>query len=316
MKIESPQIQDGRLSATIDVAVKCLRSNRLIGLPTETVYGLAALASSPEAISKIFQVKSRPTNHPLILHIAKYQHLERWAKNIPQFVEKICDRIWPGPLTVVLQRSANVCDEITGSRETVAIRIPNHEVALALLNALDDGLVAPSANRFGKVSPTTAQHVVDDLGDDVSLVVDGGICSIGVESTILDCTREVPQILRLGAVTQEQLETIGKIQIEDSDGESRASGMLEKHYAPRCRVELVDSSAMAKQRHLELTSENQSVVIIDFLGDSVSYARQLYSRLRQADALKINVVVAVMPNNTGLGGAIRDRLVKAAASNN
>ena len=316
MSDHAPQIQDGRLTSSIDLAIRYLNDDLLIGLPTETVYGLAALASRPKAIAKIFQVKARPTNHPLILHLANYRQLEKWAQNVPSYVEILCEKFWPGPLTVVLQRTTRVCDEITGARETVAIRIPNNQVALTLLKKLDDGLVAPSANRFGKVSPTSAKHVVDDLGDDVSLVLDGGDCEIGVESTILDCTRSMPQILRSGAITKDVLESVAKISIALSDGESRASGMLEKHYAPNCRVELVETTADAERRSSELISENQQVQILDFFGDAVSYANQLYARLRQADQSGTDVVIAVMPINAGLGEAIRDRLIKASAATN
>ena len=316
MSDHAPQIQDGRLTSSIDLAIRYLNDDLLIGLPTETVYGLAALASRPKAIAKIFQVKARPTNHPLILHLANYRQLEKWAQNVPSYVQVLCEKFWPGPLTVILQRTTKVCDEITGARETVAIRIPNNQVALTLLKKLDDGLVAPSANRFGKVSPTSAKHVVDDLGDDVSLVLDGGDCEIGVESTILDCTRSMPQILRSGAITKDVLESVAKISIALSDGESRASGMLEKHYAPNCRVELVETTADAERRSSELVSENQQVQILDFFGDAVSYANQLYARLRQADQSGTDVVIAVMPINAGLGEAIRDRLIKASAATN
>ena len=315
MQNNASRILDGNLATSIDLAVANLRNDLLIGLPTETVYGLAALASHPKAISKIFQVKARPTSHPLILHIADYQQLEKWAKDIPQYARNICKHFWPGPLTVILMRTENVCDEITGDRETVAIRIPNHKVALSLLNSLNDGLVAPSANRFGKVSPTSAKHVIDDLGDDVSLVLDGGTCEIGVESTIIDCSSSRPQILRSGAISIIELEEIGKIKIAQSDGISRASGMLEKHYAPNCRVELVDSSKQALQRFDEISDQGLTAEIIDFQDDLEMYAKQLYARLRQADERKIHTVLAVMPSKGGLGDAIRDRLIKAAVAN-
>ena len=315
MQNYASRILDGNLATSIDLAVANLRNDLLIGLPTETVYGLAALASHPKAIAKIFQVKARPTSHPLILHIADYRQLEKWAKDIPQFARNICMHFWPGPLTVILMRTENVCDEITGNRETVAIRIPNHKVALSLLNSLNDGLVAPSANRFGKVSPTSAKHVIDDLGDDVSLVLDGGTCEIGVESTIIDCSSSRPQILRSGAISIIELEEIGKIKIAQSDGISRASGMLEKHYAPNCRVELVDSSQQALQRFDEISDQGLTAEIIDFQNDLEMYAKQLYARLRQADERKIHTVLAVMPSKGGLGDAIRDRLIKAAAAN-
>ena len=315
MQNYASRILDGNLATSIDLAVANLRNDLLIGLPTETVYGLAALASHPKAISKIFQVKARPTSHPLILHIADYRQLEKWAKDIPQFARNICMHFWPGPLTVILLSTENICDEITGNRETVAIRIPNHKVALSLLNSLNDGLVAPSANRFGKVSPTSAKHVIDDLGDDVSLVLDGGTCEIGVESTIIDCSSSRPQILRSGAISIIELEEIGKIKIAQSDGISRASGMLEKHYAPNCRVELVDSSQQALQRFDEISDQGLTAEIIDFQDDLEMYAKQLYARLRQADERKIHTVLAVMPRKGGLGDAIRDRLIKAAAAN-
>ena len=315
MQNNASRILDGNLATSIDLAVANLRNDLLIGLPTETVYGLAALASHPKAISKIFQVKARPTNHPLILHIADYRQLEKWAKDIPQYARNICKHFWPGPLTVILMRTENVCDEINGNRETVAIRIPNHKVALSLLNSLNDGLVAPSANRFGKVSPTSAKHVIDDLGDDVSLVLDGGTCEIGVESTIIDCSSSRPQILRSGAISIIELEEIGKIKIAQSDGISRASGMLEKHYAPNCRVELLDSSQQALQRFDEISDQGLTAEIIDFQDDLEMYAKQLYARLRQADERKIHTVLAVMPSKGGLGDAIRDRLIKAAAAN-
>jgi len=315
MQNHASQILDGNLSTSIKLAVDNLRNDLLIGLPTETVYGLAALASRPKAIAKIFEVKARPTAHPLILHIADFQQLEKWAKNIPQYAKNICEHFWPGPLTVILMRTAVVCDEITGKRETVAIRIPNHKVALSLLNILNDGLVAPSANRFGKVSPTCAKHVIDDLGDDVSLVLDGGICEIGVESTIIDCTSNKPQILRSGGVSKSELEEIGKTEISQSDGDSRAPGMLEKHYAPNCRVELLDSLQRAIHRLNEISAQGLVAEILDFNDDLEMYAKQLYARLRQADDRKIYTVLAVMPSSGGLGDAIRDRLIKAAAAN-
>lgn len=315
MQNHAGQVLDGNLSTSIELAVDNLRNDLLIGLPTETVYGLAALASRPKAIAKIFEVKARPTSHPLILHIADYQQLEKWTKNIPQSARNICKHFWPGPLTVILMRTPNVCDEITGKRETVAIRIPNHKVALSLLNSLNDGLVAPSANRFGKVSPTCAKHVVDDLGDDVSLVLDGGICEIGVESTIIDCTSNSPQILRSGGISKSDLEEIGKIEIVQSDGDSRAPGMLEKHYAPICRVELLDGLQQAMHRLNEISAQGLAAEILDFNDDLEMYAKQLYARLRQADDRQIHTVLAVMPSSGGLGDAIRDRLIKASAAN-
>ncbi|NQV97958.1 MAG: threonylcarbamoyl-AMP synthase [Acidimicrobiaceae bacterium] len=308
----STEILDGALDTSVDRAIELLRADRLIGLPTETVYGLAGLASSKLAVRKVFVVKKRPLDHPLILHIASYEDLDNWAQDIPEYARVICKRIWPGPLTIVLRRTNKVCDEITGGRETVAIRVPNHEVALRLLRKLDDGVVAPSANRFGKVSPTTAQHVVDDLGSDVSAVLDGGVCLIGIESTILDCTLSTPQLLRPGAISTEQIRDICGVAVEESSGESRASGMLEKHYAPNCRVELAETHVDAEVRLEILKADNRTAQILDFSGDLALFAANLYSSLRQADTQGIQVVVVVVPPAIGLGVAIRDRLAKAS----
>ena len=307
-----PEILDGTLETSIDSAIEFLRAGKLIGLPTETVYGLAGLASNKIAVQKVFVVKKRPLDHPLILHISSYEDLDNWAQDIPEYARIISKQIWPGPLTIILRRTNKVCDEITGGRETVAIRVPYHDAALRLLRKLNDGVVAPSANRFGKVSPTTAQHVVDDLGSDVSVVLDGGECLIGIESTILDCTLPTPQLLRPGAISTEQIRNICGVIVDESRGESRAPGMLEKHYAPNCRVELTESRVDAEVRLQILKSSNETAQILDFSGDLIRYATNLYSSLRQADAQGIQVVVVVLPPAIGLGVAIRDRLAKAS----
>lgn len=311
-----PEILDGSLDTSIDRAIELLRADQLIGLPTETVYGLAGLATSKSAVRNLFVVKKRPIDHPLILHIASYEDLDNWAKDIPEYARVICKQIWPGPLTIILRRTKKVCDEITGGRETVAIRVPYHDVALRLLHKLCDGVVAPSANRFGKVSPTSAQHVVDDLGSDVSAVLDGGVCQIGIESTILDCTSPNPQLLRPGAISTEQIRNICGVTVDMSSGESRASGMLENHYAPKCRVELADTHADAQVRLEVLKASNETAQILDFSGDLALFAANLYSSLRQADSQGIRVIVAVLPPAIGLGVAIRDRLSKASQATN
>lgn len=311
-----PEILNGTLDTSIDRAIELLRADQLIGLPTETVYGLAGLASSKLAVRNVFVVKKRPLDHPLILHIASYEDLDNWAQDIPEYARVISKQIWPGPLTIILRRTNKVCDEITGSRETVAIRVPYHDVALRLLRKLNDGVVAPSANRFGKVSPTTAQHVVDDLGSDVSVVLDGGECLIGIESTILDCTSPTPQLLRPGAISTEQIRNICDVTVDESSGESRASGMLENHYAPNCRVELTETHLDAEVRLEILKADNQTAQILDFSGDLALFAANLYSSLRQADAQGTRVVVAVLPPAIGLGVAIRDRLAKASQATN
>ncbi|MFM8664416.1 MAG: L-threonylcarbamoyladenylate synthase, partial [Acidimicrobiaceae bacterium] len=238
MSTSESNILNGADSSAIDTAVRALKSDSLVAIPTETVYGLAARASSPNAVKKIFTIKGRPTEHPLILHIAKSQDLNLWSSELSNEAHALAEKYWPGPLTLIVSRNSKVCDEITGGRETVAIRCPSHPITTELLIRLDDAIVAPSANRFGKVSPTSARHVAEDFGNDVNVILDGGECSIGVESTIVDCTTNPPQILRAGAITAEQIEIDCSIAVASASGESRASGMLEKHYAPNCTVEL------------------------------------------------------------------------------
>ena len=315
MSNHDAEIIDGNLDSSILRSIECLKNDQLIGMPTETVYGLAALASSTPGVKKIFEVKQRPTSHPLILHLAGFEELDKWAIEIPEYAKDLGKHFWPGPLTIILQRSNLVCDEITGGRNTVAIRVPNHSVALRLLSKLNDGLVAPSANRFGKVSPTSAHHVVADLGSDIALVLDGGHCAVGIESTILDCTRAQIQILRAGAITKNEIEEIAKLNVDESDGEARASGMLEKHYAPNCKVVVAENSAQAVTRQIELENAGVRAAVLDFCDNINLYAKQLYAELRLADANDIAVVVAVLPAGNGLAEAIRDRLTKAAASN-
>lgn len=315
MSNHDAEIIDGKLDSSILRSIECLKNNQLIGLPTETVYGLAALASSKTAVRKIFEVKQRPTSHPLILHLADFEELDKWATEIPKYAKDLGRHFWPGPLTIILQRSNLVCDEITGGRNTVAIRVPDHSVALRLLSNLNDGLVAPSANRFGKVSPTAAHHVVADLGSDIALVLDGGHCAVGIESTILDCTRAQIQILRAGAITKSEIGDIAKLNVDESDGETRASGMLEKHYAPNCKVVVAENSAQAIARQIELENAGVRASVLDLCDNINLYAKQLYAKLRLADANDIAVVVAVLPAGNGLAEAIRDRLTKAAASN-
>lgn len=307
-------ILDGSQPSAIAKAVSVLRRDSLVAIPTETVYGLAARATSPMAIRKIFVVKGRPISHPLILHIAKTDDLQRWATDIPPLAQKLVDTFWPGPLTIVVKRSANVCDEITGGRDTVAIRCPDHKVTTELLARLDDAIVAPSANRFGKVSPTTANHVANDLGRDVEVILDGGDCKIGLESTIVDCTTHPPQILRAGAITVEAIERVCQLAIDAPTGESRASGMLEKHYAPNCIVELAFSRKDAEARLANLVIDGRIAEIFDFGSDLEKYAHELYSRLREADKRSVDVVVVVKPPMTGIGIAINERLKKASNS--
>ena len=305
-------ILDGRESASIEFAIEALRRDELVAIPSETVYGLAARATSRTAIKKIFELKGRPPNHPLILHIAKSSDLDKWSLNLPLVAKVLTEQYWPGPLTIVVQRNTNVSDEITGGRDTVAIRCPDHKITTDLLMRLNDAIVAPSANRFGKVSPTSAEHVFADLGHDVKIILDGGECSIGLESTIIDCTTTPPQLLRAGAITVEQIETECEVLVVSATGESRASGMLDTHYAPECRIEIFDNRMQAENRQLELSQLGTTSEILDFGDDLALYAHSLYARLRDADQRNINVVIAVKPPFAGIGVAINERLKKAA----
>ena len=308
------RILDGDLESEIDDCVNALRAGSVIGIPTETVYGLAAIASNSSAVKAIFAIKERPSSHPLILHIADISMLDDWATNISSEARVLCKQFWPGPLTLILHKSDNVLTEVTGGRDTVAIRCPNHSVTTKLLKKLNDAVVAPSANKFGKVSPTTAQHVVNDLGSEISIVLDGGDCSIGLESTIIDCTTTPPQLLRTGAITSEQILRECNITVVEASGESRAPGMLEKHYAPVCRVVLVGSSHEGLVEAQRYVADGFKVRLLDLTEDLDKFARLLYSSLRTADKDGINVAIVVRAPIRGIGLAINERLEKAANS--
>jgi L-threonylcarbamoyladenylate synthase len=300
---------DDRVAA----AVRVLRAGGLVAVPTETVYGLGADAANPDAVRRVYAVKGRPADHPLIVHIASAEALPRWAATVPPAAESLAAACWPGPLTVVLHRRPDVDPTVTGGRDTIALRVPAHALTLAVLAAFGGGIAAPSANRFGHVSPTTAQHVRDDLGDDVDLVLEGGPCTVGVESTIIDLTVSPPSVLRPGGIPLEALEAIveGPVRGEDT-GPRRAPGMLASHYAPRARVELVEDPVEAAARVEALGADGVPAGLLDPGPDPDAYARHLYEWLRRADEDGLEVLVAVPPTATGLGWAVRDRLRKAA----
>ncbi len=308
------RILDGNSESEIDECIEMLRAGSVIGIPTETVYGLAAIATNSSAINLVFTTKERPTSHPLILHIADVSMLDDWATNISSETRALCKKFWPGPLTLILHKSDKVLTEVTGGRDTVAIRCPNHSVTTKLLKKLNDAVVAPSANKFGKVSPTTAKHVVNDLGSDISIVLDGGDCSIGLESTIIDCTTTPPQLLRTGAITAEQILRECNITVVSASGESRAPGMLEKHYAPVCRVVLVSSSQEGLIEAQRYVADGFKVRLLDLTEDLDMFARLLYSSLRTADKDGITVAIVVRAPMKGIGFAINERLEKAANS--
>ncbi len=225
----------------IERAAQFLKQGRLVAFPTETVYGLGADASNLEGVRRIFALKGRPANHPLIVHLQGVDELVHWARDIPFSVERLTSRFWPGPLTLVLKRATGVIDEVTGGQDTVGLRVPSHPVAQQLLQAFGGGIAAPSANRFGRVSPTTAQHVREDLGDAVDLILDGGACEVGIESTILDLSSGAPVLLRPGRIGAAEIETVIGAQVARASAQSpRAPGMLEAHYAPQLPLLLAD----------------------------------------------------------------------------
>lgn len=294
-------------------AADVLRGGGLVAIPTETVYGLAADAENERAVARIFSVKGRPNDHPLIVHLADADVVDDgWADPFPDSARLLAAHCWPGPLTVLVPRGRRVGSWITGGRSSVGLRVPAHPLTLALLRELEGGLAAPSANRFGRVSPTSVAHVMADLGDDVDLILDGGECSVGVESTIVDCCVDPVQVLRPGAITPEQVAALLG-EVATTTGPSRAAGMLESHYAPECSIELFDSLAEARARHRSLISAGRRVALFDADTDPVQVATHLYGTLRTADAERLEVLVVALPPATGLGWAIRDRLGKAAA---
>lgn len=310
----------------IDRAVALLLAGGVVGLPTETVYGLAADGTNPEAIRRVFALKGRPADHPLILHLGDASWLGRFTSDVPEIALRLAGAFWPGPLTLVLKRNQSVPDEVTGGRETVAVRVPQHPVALALLQKLGRPLAAPSANRFGEVSPTTRQHVVGDFGDEVPLVLEGGPSDVGLESTIVDLTREVPRILRPGGVTVAELEAVLKGPVFSDDGRGPAApGTLEAHYAPRAEL-LLPAADEWEATVKRLISQGRSVGVfapihprteggsVHFrqMGDLNQTAHDLYDALRELDALGCDVIVAPMVEENGIGQAVADRMRRAS----
>ncbi|WP_330340239.1 L-threonylcarbamoyladenylate synthase [Streptomyces sp. NBC_00557] len=315
-------------TSDIEKAAGALRAGGLVAFPTETVYGLGANAEDPAAVSRIFQVKGRPPSHPLIVHIGGAEHLDDWVKDVPATARLLAERFWPGPLTLVLRRGRRVPLEATGGLETVAVRVPDHPVALALLAAFGGGVTAPSANRFGQVSPTRAHHVRAELGDAVDFVLDGGPCEVGVESTIVDATGELPSILRPGGVTREELEAVlgGPLAV-DSTSRVRVPGQHPSHYAPRARVVLVEPEKVVTEAEIAQELGHQVGVflptsfayapvkahaVVAVPASMAAYARGLYGYLRELDQQGCDLIIASVPAEEGLGLAIANRLRRAA----
>ena len=303
-----------------DAAANLLAGN-LVAFPTETVYGLGADACDAGAVARIYSVKGRPADHPLIVHVASMDALGDWASEVPEYAISLARDFWPGPMTLIMKRSELAADFVTGGQDTVGVRVPAHPVALGLLEAFarvgGKGVAAPSANRFGNVSPTTARAVSDELSDyllDTDQILDGGTCDVGVESTIIDCTGDAPRILRPGAVTQEMIEHSTGLDVLDVDGVAiRVSGSLESHYSPIAMV-VLDQSPLAGQGFIALADviSGDDVVRLAAPISHDEFARVLYSALRSADELGLETVVVQMPTGNGIAIAIRDRLIRAS----
>jgi L-threonylcarbamoyladenylate synthase len=310
------------MSAAADLLV----AGGLVAFPTETVYGLGADACNAAAVDRIYSVKGRPADHPLIVHVASMDGLGDWARDVPEYAISLARDFWPGPMTLVLRRSDLASDFVTGGQDTVGVRVPNHPVALGLLEAFvragGKGVAAPSANRFGNVSPTNAQAVADELGNYLAAgdqILDGGACDVGVESTIIDCTGDAPKVLRPGAITDEMIEQSTGLKVNGSDDVAvseqviRVSGSLDSHYAPDATV-VLDQSPMAGQGFIAMADvvAADGVVRLAAPATHEEFARVLYAALRAADEQGLATVVVQQPVGDGIAIAIRDRLKRAA----
>jgi L-threonylcarbamoyladenylate synthase len=307
--------------SSIQEAAAALKRGQLVAFPTETVYGLGADAENPDAVAKIYAVKQRPTDHPLIVHIADKEAAREWAAEMPQYALQLADAFWPGPMTLILKRSSLAKDFITGGQMSVGLRVPNHPVALELLKIFSElggkGVAAPSANLFGRVSPTSADAVRSELGsklNDGDLILDGGNSAVGIESTIIDCTQSRPRILRPGAISAEQIMNTMNMTMLDSGEKIRVSGALESHYAPRAKVILnADAEPGDGLIAMSQIATPPQVTRLASPTSEEEYAQQLYAALRKADQLGLEKVVAITPTGDGIALAIRDRLGKASS---
>lgn len=322
------------LASTTEIqrAADILKSGRLVAFPTETVYGLGADAENLDALAKLYAVKGRPTNHPVIVHLGDASQLADWAVEIPMMAYRLAEAFWPGPLTLILKRCSRVPDAVTGGQDTVGLRIPDHPVALALLQSFRGGVAAPSANRFGRLSPTNAAHVREDLGQDVDWVLDGGACEVGVESTIVAFRDGQPVILRPGMITPEQIQAALKADLKPESGNastvSRAPGTLASHYAPRTPLKLFSGNEM--DDYLKNSQASQKIGVLAFYPfadqsnrekvtewvvmpqSPEAYARLLYAKLRELDALGLSHIWVERVPGEGSWGAVGDRLNRAA----
>ena len=318
--MSSGQFVSNCTADALSLAAAQLKDGALVAFPTETVYGLGADATNEAAVSRIYQVKGRPADHPLIVHIGSAQGISEWALDIPDYAIALARNFWPGPMTLIFKRSTLAKDFITGGQETIGLRVPDHTVALALLDEFSKqggkGVAAPSANRFGHVSPTTASAVKEELAEYLlpeDLILDGGPSQVGVESTIIDCTQSAPRILRPGAITIEMIEEITGEKISSAGDEIRVSGSLENHYAPRARV-LLKTVAKSGEGLIALADIPTPVGAIRLAEpkNSEEFARVMYAALREADTRGLEKVVVIAPLGDGIAIAIRDRLERAS----
>ena len=307
-------------------AVYILRSGGLVAFPTETVYGLGADASNEAAVRRIFEVKHRPADHPVIVHIPDASHLARWAAAVPEPAARLAEAFWPGPLTLVLKRADSVLDAVTGGQDTVGLRVPYHSLALDLLHAFGGGIAAPSANRFGRLSPTSAAHVLAELGDDVDLILDGGRCAVGIESTIVDVSGPAPRLLRPGGIGLAAIaEVIGRVPLAAGGDAPRAPGRLAAHYAPRTTMVLVDARSLAEAVRAAVQSSRRvavfsrqpaprspGVIELRAPGSAPEYAQVMYRALRELDQAGADLLLVEAVPDTAEWLAVRDRLARAA----
>lgn len=335
-------ILDGRSPQAVDAiaeAARVLRAGGLVAFPTETVYGLGADATSDMAVAGIFKAKGRPSDHPLIVHVAAgikgTEALSRFAQPLPLFAQKLVQVFWPGPLTLIVTRQPGVAAAAAGGQDTIGLRCPSHPVAQALLEACAElgvpGVAGPSANRFGRVSPTTAQHVHDEFGDDL-LVIDGGACEVGIESTIVDCSRGAPVLLRPGVITRAQIEAACGEKVSDRDvldtPDPRASGTLEAHYAPNAKVRLMDAKTLqagldvlgANAAHIAvwarapMRTRSQRLLLRRMPDDAAASAQQLFAVLRAFDAQGAKLIWIETPPDTPEWEGVKDRLQRASVA--
>lgn len=314
-------------------AAQALARGDLAVLPTETVYGLGARASDPSAVARVYAVKGRPADHPLIVHLPSADAVRMWAAEVPDYAARLAHALWPGSLTLVLPRGPRAGLHVTGGQATVGLRVPDHPATLAVLERLGDGVAAPSANRFGRVSPTRAEHVLAEIGDQLVLgrdvVLDGGPCRVGVESTIVDATGPAPRILRPGGVSAEQVSDVCGMAIDPTPSRTRAPGTRATHYAPRAHVRVTTAAGLPDEIGPRASAPGQAPEVGLLAPASVptpdgvvrlaapatvdAYATALYAGLREADALRLTRVIAIPPTGSGLAEAVRDRLARAAA---